>query len=377
MKKYTLFLSVLTLIVGLFAQNTVFAIKHNVNVGNYYFNPSSLNVTVGDTVRWVWVNGSHTTTSSTIPGAAASWDEPINNSNTSYEYKVTVAGTYNYVCTPHAGMGQVGSFTAAGAAPTLNVTPSNQNVTASAGNTSFDVTSNSNWTASSNAAWCTVTSSGSGNGSISATYTANASTSPRVATITVTVTGLPAQTVTVSQSGAAATLAVTPPNQNVTNNDGVTTFTVTSNTSWMASSNSGWCTVTPSGSGNGTITANFTENSGTDPRTAQITVTVAGLAPVVVTVSQDGTVGVGEQTLADLRAWPNPSTGSFTIGTKAFGISNISVDILDINGRNILSQECTGNQEYRFDLSGKPEGIYFLRIRSGDSSRVERMIIRK
>ncbi len=377
MKKYTLYISALTLILALFTQVTGYALKHNVNVGNYYFNPSSLNVTVGDTVRWVWVNGSHTTTSSTIPGAAASWDESINNSNTSYEYKVTVAGTYNYVCTPHAGMGQVGSFTAAGAAPTLNVTPSNQNVTASAGNTSFDVTSNSNWTASSNATWCTVTSNGSGNGSISATYTANASTSPRVATITVTVTGLPAQTVTVSQSGAAATLAVTPPNQNVTNNDGVTTFTVTSNTSWMASSNSGWCTVTPSGSGNGTITANFTENSGTDPRTAQITVTVTGLAPVVVTVSQDGTVGVGEQTLADFRAWPNPSTGSFTIGTKANGITNINVDILDINGRNILSQECSGSHEYRFDLSGRPEGIYFLRIRSGDGIRVERMIIRK
>jgi plastocyanin len=96
------------------------ATKWIVNVQNFSFSPSNLpGVAVGDTIKWVWINGSHTTTSTTIPGSAASWDEPITSSNTFYEYPVTAAGSYNYVCTPHAGMGMVGSFTAIVVTPVL------------------------------------------------------------------------------------------------------------------------------------------------------------------------------------------------------------------------------------------------------------------
>jgi plastocyanin len=377
MKKYTSKISVFTMVVSLFLCSHAFAVKHTVDVGNYFFNPSSLNVNVGDTVRWVWLAGSHTTTSSSIPAGAAIWDHPINSSNTFYEYPVTVAGTYNYVCTPHAGMGMVASFVAAGAAPTLTVTPSNQNVSYVVGNTSFDVTSNSNWTASSSSSWCTVTNSGSGNGTITATYISNPSTSQRVATITVTVSGISPQTVTVTQAGAPATLTVTPPSQNVTNTDGVTTFSVNSNSNWTAVSNSAWCTVTPSGSGNGTITATYVQNTAPDPRTAQITVTVSGIAPVTVTVLQDGTVGIGENTMTGLRVYPNPSTGSFTIGTKSGELSNLDVTIHDISGRTLIMQQCAGEAEYHFDLTGKPEGFYFIRMKSADGIRVERIFIRK
>jgi plastocyanin len=96
------------------------ATKWIVNVQNYSFSPSNLpNVAVGDTIRWVWINGSHTTTSSTIPFGADSWDHPINSNNTFYEYPVTLAGVYNYVCTPHQGMGMTGSFTATQLTPLL------------------------------------------------------------------------------------------------------------------------------------------------------------------------------------------------------------------------------------------------------------------
>ncbi len=78
------------------------------------FNPKVFNVAVGDTIRWVWTSGAHTTTSSNIPAAAASWDSPLTSSNNQFEYVVTVAGFYDYVCTPHASLGMVGSFTATG-----------------------------------------------------------------------------------------------------------------------------------------------------------------------------------------------------------------------------------------------------------------------
>ena len=203
MKKFTYIVLTMTLLAGMVFNTSLFAVTHTVQVGNYYFNPSSLNVNVGDIVEWVWVQGSHTTTSSTIPAGSTSWDEPINSGNQTYSYTVSTPGTYNYVCTFHAGMGMVGSFVATEATPVLEVTPPSQNVSASAGTTDFSVTSNGNWTASSDVTWCTVTSSGSGNGTLVANYSENTTTSVRTATISVSMTGLTPIIVQVIQDGSA------------------------------------------------------------------------------------------------------------------------------------------------------------------------------
>lgn len=295
-----------------------YAVKHVVNVQNYAFVPANLTVQVGDTIRWVWINGSHTTTSTTIPAGALAWDEPINSTNTFYEYRVTTTGVYNYLCTPHSSI-QIASFTAtAPPPPTLSVTPANQNVGAQSGSTNFSVSSNSSWTVQSNAGWCTVTPSGSGNGTIVANYQANTSTSQRVANITVTVSGIPSVTVTVTQSGAAATLTVTPANRDVTSAAGTTDFTVTSNSAWTASSNAGWCTVTSAGSGNGTIVANYQANTSTTQRIATITVSVTGLPNSTVTVTQ---AGVPPPTLS---VTPSNRTVIAAAGSTTFNITSNS-----------------------------------------------------
>lgn len=89
--------------------------KHTVQVGDDFFNPSSFTADVGDTVQWVFIPGSaeiHTTTSTSVPSGAASWDQLVNTANPTFEYIITEAGMYNYVCTPHASMGMTGVFTA-------------------------------------------------------------------------------------------------------------------------------------------------------------------------------------------------------------------------------------------------------------------------
>ena len=49
-----------------------------IDASNYIFTPDTLlDVYVGDTIRWVWIEGSHTTTSKTIPDGAVSWDSPL------------------------------------------------------------------------------------------------------------------------------------------------------------------------------------------------------------------------------------------------------------------------------------------------------------
>lgn len=86
------------------------ATVHIVNQSGTNFSPADFTVLVGDTVRFQWNNGSHNTVSTEVPVGAASWSSPLNSANPSYEYEVTVAGSYAYVCTFHSG--QNGVFTA-------------------------------------------------------------------------------------------------------------------------------------------------------------------------------------------------------------------------------------------------------------------------
>lgn len=85
-----------------------------VEVENYEFDPSSFTANVGDTIIWSWDEGFHTTTSYIIPGGAASWDQPINSGSTTFTYVPTVAGNYDYICSPHASIGMTGNFTVTG-----------------------------------------------------------------------------------------------------------------------------------------------------------------------------------------------------------------------------------------------------------------------
>lgn len=100
------------LIIALATSTVAQATIHNITQQGTTFSPSTLQVTVGDTVRWLWTGGSHTTTSKVIPITAQAWDSPLSSSVIKFDYKVTVAGTYNYVCTPHESMGMTGQFTA-------------------------------------------------------------------------------------------------------------------------------------------------------------------------------------------------------------------------------------------------------------------------
>jgi YD repeat-containing protein len=98
----------------------------------------------------------------------------------------------------------------------------------------------------------------------------------------------PVTIVKVAAIPSSCTLEVTPLVRNVPSSPaGSVSFSVTSGCSWIATSDQSWCNVTPSGSGNGNITANYLANSGGSQRTATITVTASGHAPVTVAVVQN------------------------------------------------------------------------------------------
>jgi hypothetical protein len=265
--------------------------------------------------------------------------------------------------------------TQAGITPTLIVTPSNQDVTAPAGNTSFSVTSNSSWTVSSDQGWCNVTPSGTGSGTLSATYQENVLTTQRIANITVLVNGLGPIVVTVTQGGATPTLLVTPSGRIVPVAAGTTNFSVASNSNWSAISDASWCVVTSSGSGNGTIDAVYQQNTGMNPRTALITVTVNGVTPVMVTVFQEGLVGVDEPVLSNILVFPNPTTGKVTLLAPDRWLAAMDVEVVNLDGKVVLTASCAGKDSYTFDLSGQAKGVYLLKIITGEGTEIRKIIL--
>ena len=158
-------------------------------------------------------------------------------------------------------------------------------------------------------------------------------------------------------------LVVTPPNQEVNEYAGFVEYTVASNTDWTANSDSSWCLVTSSGSGNGKIVANYTVNPFFSPRIATISVGVAGLSAQTVTLTQENsTVSFNEYKTKIIYVYPNPASGQFSIFAEKSKYPVMEVIIVDPTGATILSRICQGESEYHLDLGSSPPGCYLLKI---------------
>ena len=88
------------LMASLYAHSTI----HTILVADFSFIPSSVNANCGDTVAWVWSNGTHTTTSASVPSCVAPWNAPITSSISTFSVVVACEGIYNYYCTVHPQM---------------------------------------------------------------------------------------------------------------------------------------------------------------------------------------------------------------------------------------------------------------------------------
>ena len=96
MKKYLLLILLSISLVGFVSAATI-----NVDVSDFAFTPSSFDAAVGDTIIWTLSSGTHTTTSTSVPVGAASWDYTFSGIGDTYSYVVTVEGVYEYHCSIH------------------------------------------------------------------------------------------------------------------------------------------------------------------------------------------------------------------------------------------------------------------------------------
>lgn len=159
------------------------------------------------------------------------------------------------------------------------------------------------------------------------------------------------------------------------------TFNIISNTSWTVVSDQTWLTVSSaSGSGNSTITLTAIANPTTSPRTASVTVSGSGVTAQTVTVIQSGnTTGVEELgNNQNIKIYPNPSRGRFTLGLNDFNCENTTIRITNSIGivvREMRLAKISNNYNQEIDLSSMASGIYFITVQTDKTKEVKSVVI--
>ena len=100
----------LTVALALCSVSAASAARIRVRVQNFTFQPATINAHVGDVIIWRFVNGMHTTTSTSIPAGAQPWNAPIDAAHPQFRYRIQVAGSYQYRCNFHVNQGMVGTI---------------------------------------------------------------------------------------------------------------------------------------------------------------------------------------------------------------------------------------------------------------------------
>jgi plastocyanin len=104
MRMRRVLLALTALVLPLVLAAPAMAADHPVRVVDFEFLPGNVQVDVGDTVTWTFVNGGHTTTSGA--GQPDSWNSaPVENETNrtgdTFQKQFMVPGRYSYVCIPH------------------------------------------------------------------------------------------------------------------------------------------------------------------------------------------------------------------------------------------------------------------------------------
>jgi len=79
--------------------------------GQNVFEPATVYVAPGDTVKWVWEGQGHNVHATGVP-EEADWSVQTEITSPPFEYEYTFdgpTGEYNYVCDPHASVGMEGT----------------------------------------------------------------------------------------------------------------------------------------------------------------------------------------------------------------------------------------------------------------------------
>ena len=85
-----------------------------------------------------------------------------------------------------------------------------------------------------------------------------------------------------------------------------------------------------------------------------------------------------ETSATNISVYPNPTNETLIIDLNLNSAQNITITILDLNGKSILSENMgilNGHTKQSINISSLPKGSYLIRITEGNENRVEKIVI--
>lgn len=82
--------------------------------------------------------------------------------------------------------------------------------------------------------------------------------------------------------------------------------------------------------------------------------------------------------LNDFSIYPNPTSGKLKLNMSARNGSDVRINVLNTLGSSVLESEkvlSTGDHSLELDISGHPQGIYFVKIEAGNEIKTLRVIL--
>jgi len=309
----------------------------------------------------------------TVTSNATSWltisniSPPDRTGNGSFRMNATAntgtalrSGTIT-VTMPGTGLTRTIVVTQPPAPAALDLTTSSWSPASGAGNTLVGVTSNRQWSVSSNVTWAFVDGinpqNRTGNGSFRINVQDNTgiNANPRSGTITVTVTGAPTRTVSVNQGAPAPILNIPTSSWNTGSHEQrAATVDVASNRQWAVTSNRDWLTidtiVPASRMGTGSFRMVAAANPDTIQRTGTITVSAPGVPNRTIAVTQPG-APVPSLDLTTNFWSPASAATNVLVGVTSNRPWTVTSNIWWLTISNILPTNQTGNGSFRINAT--------------------------
>src|SRR6266478_9908150 len=96
----------------------------NISIVNFAFTPSSVSISVNDSVKWTWAGSPHSTSSNT-----GLWESGVLGTGATFSHTFPSAGTFPFHCSVHPFMTGAISVQSANVPPTVGITnPTNASV---------------------------------------------------------------------------------------------------------------------------------------------------------------------------------------------------------------------------------------------------------
>ena len=370
-----------TVLINAIGPSPIVNVNHTVQTSGLAFTPDSITINLGDTVTFINTGGNHNVngTTSTFPSNPASFGNSLGTGWT-FTHVFTVAGTYDYQCDPHVGMGMIGKVIVSPSTSNLSYTWLNLSnpmaMPIVAQQTSFIATSNEDYmlividsltnclemdTVTINVSDITISAGANQTICEGDTAILSATTTGGFPTIT---------TYWISLNSSAITQIVTP--TTTTSYDVVAIDTIgckSFDTVKVTVNNISSNTITESGLDSVVINGQYYSSSGTYTQTITNAVGCDSILTINVTINTSAELTAFET--LQINAYPNPSSGIIKIqGIEKLGVI-YGINIQNSEGR-ILKKISTDYSE--INISDLHSGIYFLNIQHQNGDGIIRVI---